>query len=611
MKFRVLLEDLLNELSGEEIYKKYYNKIPYDDFVNLISADPQTVVDGDSGKIQRMGKYSKLLVGLYQKGGLQIEDLDKAKEYLGYVYQHKIPLDLGKIKELGDLYNVIKDYIAKDTKSLGEILKVLSKDEYKVLHNGENWFIFQPLTEKASCYLGVNTEWCTTWGPYSLNKKHKDRGNMFSRYSPQGPLFIMIDKKNPDHKYQFHFESNQYMDRDDKRINVSEFVMRPENKEIFDYFFPSFTREVSGDEIKKELNRLDILPNELGLQLFERSIGKVNNKLVNGILSNDEEVVSNLIGGIEVSIDDARIEINLETLTDDLQQLEQNVGWYEYEANHGWEFVYDDMRDRGMDEYEEEKIQDFLKQYYEVNKGEFIDKFSIKNFDEFLSSFFETYKQKEDILDAFWSDIADLSYANYENGNEAIIDEIKKDIDITSNYGGYSISLNTVKFVQYILKKGYEELPDEDILSDVLDNFISYSHHDGEFERIYDFEIKYPKYNESNQLSKETDKFFEYILEDAERSGSCMKLRKTLNQIIEKYFNNYSKVYENEFIRVKLKSTEINCDTGMVKIEYTNKKTGEKFGGWNEPDGVKIENLVSLLTNYKLFESKLNLSDLV
>lgn len=611
MKFRILLEDLLNELSGEEIYKKYYNKIPYDDFVNLISADPQTVVDGDSGKIQRMGKYSKLLVGLYQKGGLQIEDLDKAKEYLGYVYQHKIPLDLGKIKELGDLYNVIKDYIAKDTKSLGEILKVLSKDEYKVLHNGENWFIFQPLTEKASCYLGVNTEWCTTWGPYSLNKKHKDRGNMFSRYSPQGPLFIMIDKKNSDHKYQFHFESNQYMDRDDKRINVSEFVMRPENKEIFDYFFPSFTREVSGDEIKKELNRLDILPNELGLQLFEKSIGKVNNKLVNGILSNDEEVVSNLIGGIEVSIDDARIEINLETLTDDLQQLEQNVGWYEYEANHGWEFVYDDMRDRGMDEYEEEKIQDFLKQYYEVNKGEFIDKFSIKNFDEFLGSFFETYKQKEDILDAFWSDIADLSYANYENGNEAIIDEIKKDIDITSNYGGYSISLNTVKFVQYILKKGYEELPDEDILSDVLDNYISYCNHDGEFERIYDFEIKYPKYNESNQLSKETDKFFEYILEDAERSGSCMKLRKILNQIIEKYFNNYSKVYENEFIRVKLKSTEINCDTGMVKIEYTNKKTGEKFGGWNEPDGVKIENLVSLLTNYKLFESKLNLSDLV
>jgi len=82
-----------------------------------------------------------------------------------------------------------------------------------------------------------------------------------------------------------------------------------------------------------------------------------------------------------------------------------------------------------------------------------------------------------------------------------------------------------------------------------------------------------------------------------------MELKRTLNQIIQKYFTSYSKVYENEHIRVHLKSTEINCDTGMVKVEYTNKDTGEKFGGWGQPDGVKVENLVSLLTNYKLFES--------
>jgi len=601
MKFNILLEDLLNELSGEEIYQKYYSKIPFEDFINIVSSDPQTLVD--NGKIQRMGKYAKLLISLFQKGGLQIEDLDKAKEYLEYVYQHKIPLDLGKIKELGDLYNVVKDYIAKDTKSLDEILKVLSKDEFKVLHNGENWYIFQPLTEKASCYLGVNTEWCTTWGPYSLNKKHKDRGNMFSRYSPQGPLFIMIDKQNPDHKYQFHFESNQYMDRDDKRINVSEFIVKRENKEIFDYFFPSFTREVSGDEIKNELNRLDILPDKLSLQLFEKSIGKIDNKLVNGILSGDDDVVSELLNNTNVSIDGGRIEIYVETIIDDLEQLEQNVGWYEYESDHGWEFVYDDMKDRGIDEYEEEKLREFLMPYYEQNKEEFSQKFSIKNFDGFVLNFFDTFKERDDVQDAFWSDIADLSHESYENGNVVMVDEIKKDIDIRSAYKGYEVSLNSVKFIQFILKKGYEEVPEEDILNDMLSDFVGYCKHDGEFERIYDYVITYPKYGESNQLTKETDKFFDYILEDVERSGGCMKLRQTLNQIIQKYFNNYSKTYENEHIKVKLKSTEIDCDKGMVKIEYTNKDTGERFGGWNEPDGVKVENLASLLTNYKLFES--------
>lgn len=602
MNFKLILEDLLNELSGEEIYQKYYSKIPYDDFISIVLSDPQSVVE--DGKIQKMGKYVKLLISLFQKGGLQLEDTDKAKEYLEYVYQHRIPLDVGKIKELADLYNVVKEYIVKDTKSLDEILKILSKDEFKVLHNGEKWFVFQPLTEKASCYLGVNTEWCTTWGPYSLNKKHKDRSNMFNRYSPQGPLFIMIDKQNHDNKYQFHFESGQYMDRDDKKINVSEFIIRRENKEIFDYFFPSFSREVSGDEIKNEINKLDILPNDLGLELFEKTIGVVDNKLVNAILSDDEDTVSELMNGVDIIIRNGRIGISIDELGSDLRQLDQNIGYYEYESEHGWEFVYNDMRDKGMDdEYDQQRLQEFLRPFYEENSQTFLREFSINNFEGFLNNFFDSFKDDDNITDAFWSDIADLSYESYELGNEEEVNRIKKDINIESEYRGYNISLNLVKFIQYILKKDYEEIPDEDLLNEILDDFVSYCKHDGEFESFYDYNITYPKYGESNQITKETDKFFDYILEDKERGNSCMELKRTLNQIIQKYFTSYSKVYENEHIRVHLKSTEVNCDTGMVKVEYTNKDTGEKFGGWGQPDGVKVENLVSLLTNYKLFES--------
>jgi hypothetical protein len=602
MNFKLILEDLLNELSGEEIYQKYYSKIPYDDFISIVLSDPQSVVE--DGKIQKMGKYVKLLISLFQKGGLQLEDTDKAKEYLEYVYQHRIPLDVGKIKELADLYNIVKEYIVKDTKSLDEILKILSKDEFKVLHNGEKWFIFQPLTEKASCYLGVNTEWCTTWGPYSLNKKHKDRSNMFNRYSPQGPLFIMIDKQNHDNKYQFHFESGQYMDRDDKRINVSEFIIRRENKEIFDYFFPSFSREVSSDEIKNEINKLDILPNDLGLQLFEKTIGIVDNRLVNAILSDDEDTVSELMNGVDIIIRNGRIGISIDELGSDLRQLDQNIGYYEYESDHGWEFVFNDMRDKGMDdEYDQQRLQEFLRPFYEENSQTFLREFSINNFEGFLNNFFDSFKDDDNITDAFWSDIADLSYESYELGNEEEVNRIKKDINIESEYRGYNISLNLVKFIQYILKKDYEEIPDEDLLNEILDDFVSYCKHDGEFESFYDYNITYPKYGESNQLTKQTDDFFDYILEDIERGNNCMELKRTLNQIIQKYFTSYSKVYENEHIRVHLKSTEINCDTGMVKVEYTNKDTGEKFGGWDQPDGVKVENLMSLLTNYKLFES--------
>jgi len=598
MKFEFLLEDLLNELSGEEIYQKYYNKIPYGEFISIVSSDPQTVVQDD--KLQRMGKYSKLLLSMYQKGGLKMEDLEKAKEYLGYVYQHKVPLDLGKIKELGDLYGLIKDYVAKDTKDLGEILKVLNKDEYKVLHNGKEWYVFQPLTEKASCYLGVSTEWCTAWGPYSLNKQYKDRNSMFGRYSQEGPLFIMVDKNDTSNKFQFHFESRQYMDKNDRRVNTLSFF--DDKEELKNFFFPSLKTEVDDEQLKRELKRIDILSEDEGLELIKKSIGQINNPLVNSILNNDVEKLRTLIIDDEdlngdVDIDGSRLTIPVETLRMGVEDLYNNINYYEYESDHGWEFVYDDMRERGDDDYDDEHYKKMMSSYYEENKNEILETLSINNLNDFLTSFFDNFKNNEDIKEAYWSDIADLSYRSYEEANEVEVNSIKSTIDI--DYG-FEIRINIVKFVQFLVKENVQEIND---MWGLLELFIKRMGLDGEFERIYDFQITYPKYNDSNQITKETNKFFEKMLENYESTHKCVEMRKQLNDIIQKYFNNTYKTYENEHIKVRLKSTEIDCEKGMVKIEYTNKDTGETYSGWRDKnDGVKIENLVSLMTNYKLFE---------
>ncbi len=598
MKFKVLLEDLLNELSGEEIYQKYYNKIPYDDFLSIVSSDPQTSVQ--NGKLTRMGKYSKLLLAMYQKGGLKGEDLEKAKEYLGYVYQHKVPLDLGKINELGDLYNVIKDYIVKDTKSLDEILKVLNKEEYKVLHNGNEWYVFQPLTEKASCYLGVSTEWCTTWGPYSLDKKHKDRGSMFNRYNQQGPLYIMINKNNPEFKFQFHFESKQYMDKNDKRINPISFF--DDKEELKYYFFPSLVKKVTDEELQKELKRIDILTEEEGLELIRKTIGQINNPLVVALLNDDVDTVSSLVTDTDdlngsVDIDGGRFIIPVERLRQETDELNNKINYYEYEADHGWEFVYDDMRDKGDDEYDDDHYKSIMTSYYEEHSGEILETLGIRDLNDFISSFFDNYKNNEDIKESYWSDIADLSYRSYEEANELEVESIKAIIDI--DYG-YEIKINIVKFVQFLVKENVTEIND---IWGLLDYFIKKVDLDSEFERIYDYQVSYPKYNESNQITKETDKFFDKMLENSETTHKCVELRKQLGDIIQRYFKN-SNTFENEHIRVTLKSREIDCDKGMVKIEYTNKDTGETYGGWRDKnDGVRIENLVSLMTNYKLFEN--------
>lgn len=612
MNFDLLLEELLNELSTEEVYKKFYSKIPYDDFVKISSADPKSVVDG--GSVKKMGKYSRLLLSMYQSGNLPLEDLETATEYLEYVYQYKVALDFNKIKELGDIYNVIKDYVVKERKNLDELLKVLSKEDYKILHNGENWYIFQPLTEKAACYLGVNAEWCTTWGPYSLNKKHKSRGNLFVRYSSQGPIYTLINKNDFDHKFQVHFETNQFMDKTNRKIDTVEFLSNPNNKEILYYFFPSLANDVSAEQLSLEVKRIDILPEKWGMKILEKAIGKVDNKLVNVILSQDSEQLSGVVYDPNiVTFEEGRVNFLLDEISPDLEQLKNNISWYEYESDNGWQFIYDDLRDRGMDEYEDEKLQEFLKFFYNENTQSFKETFGTRDFDDFIKTFYKEYinNEKYDIADAYWTDIANLSYQEYEENNLRHIEEIKKDITIeeyNSDYANYEVSVSSVKFIQFLLKRdirqifGSQDDLNKDALFDVLDDYINYCGHAGEFERLYDYNLTYPKYGMENNLTNETNDYFYYILNNAEQHTKCIGLRKKLNDIVEKYFKN-STTFENEHIKVRLKSTYINCEKGTVEIEYVNKDTGEKYGGWNEPDGVKIENLVSLLTNYKLFEN--------
>jgi hypothetical protein len=603
MKFGLIIEDLITELSGMEIYNKYYSKIPYDDFKLIVNSDPQTNISSD-GTVTRMGKYSKLLLSMFQKGGLKLEDLEKAEEYLGYVYSHKIPVEVNKINELGDLYNTVKDYIAKDTKALSEILKVLSENEYKVLHNGEEWYVFQPLTEKAACYLGVNTEWCTTWGPYSLNKKNKDRGNLYQRYAKDGPLYIMIEKSNPDYKFQFHFESKQFMDKDDKRINTSEFLT--DKTELLNFFFPSFTREVSNEEIQLELKRIDVLPDEYGTELIKKSIGQIDNPLINAILNEDEVALEELLvsdelnGPVEVS--GGRLVIPVSDLKEDTQTLYDVISYYEYESENGWQFVYDDMRDRGIDEYEEENLLKFFTDYYESNKDELKNTLGIRDFNQFNQMFFDNYKSNNDIQEDFWTDIADLSYENYETANESELNSFKNLIEF--NYG-YEILISIVSVVRFLIKKNISKISDEDgtPLWNFMDGYIDANNLPTEYERIYDFSVNYPKYGENNSLTKRTNDLFERYMDDSESTQHCVKLRQTLNDVMSKFFKN-STTFENEHIKVRLKSTEIDCVNGTVKVEYTNKDTGETYGGWrSNSDSVKVENLASLVTNYKLFEN--------
>ena len=67
--------------------------------------------------------------------------------------------------------------------------------------------IIVPHTEEASCYYGKGTQWCTA---------ANNGNNMFEYYNDNGNLYININKLTHE-KYQFHFETDSFMDETDSQ----------------------------------------------------------------------------------------------------------------------------------------------------------------------------------------------------------------------------------------------------------------------------------------------------------------------------------------------------------------------------------------------------------
>ena len=147
------------------------------------------------------------------------EDISKYKTYLDIFKRNKREYPLKDINMVKD-QNALDDFIKKSreiqAKEEGDISqqKGVSKSEkYTKLKLGEvdGYEIFKfPKGSKdlygASCELGAGTSWCTATG---------NTDTWFLDYIDQGDIYVIINKSNPKDKYQFHYESNSYMDPND------------------------------------------------------------------------------------------------------------------------------------------------------------------------------------------------------------------------------------------------------------------------------------------------------------------------------------------------------------------------------------------------------------
>lgn len=140
-------------------------------------------------------------VGGFFSKDINVYDISVLKGAVGLA-QRKEEKDPDILKSRRQLDKEAVERMIKDKE-----LVIVGKDELAT--------IYRPKTEEAACYIGRGTKWCT-----SATKSD----NAFYGYDQQGPLYIVVAEDG--RKYQLHFETGQYMDELDERVDSLTLVHR-------------------------------------------------------------------------------------------------------------------------------------------------------------------------------------------------------------------------------------------------------------------------------------------------------------------------------------------------------------------------------------------------
>ena len=141
--------------------------------------------------------------------------------------------DIMRFKTLDEVDKYLNDETSYKPTSARQQLRKTQKAVHNVdlnvdaelLLDGADWQIWKPLSWEASCKLGRGTTWCTA---------STEDDYYYQHYTDQGPLFISINKHN-DEKYQFHFETRQFMDKDDRWVDIVNLL--DSNDELGNFYY--------------------------------------------------------------------------------------------------------------------------------------------------------------------------------------------------------------------------------------------------------------------------------------------------------------------------------------------------------------------------------------
>lgn len=215
--------------------KKYYPNIPNEQFQVLVELDP-TYKKGS----KNAGTYGKWILGLANKNRGTIEGAGHITDVLQRFEENKNNLknkDIGSFKTIADLENYLDDENSykelSDRQKLRQVQKAVHNTNIEkdadLVYTDDSWVVYVPKTYEASCKLGRGTTWCTA---------STERDYYYNDYISKGKLYIIVNRQDPEEKYQFHFETGSFMDKDDEPISVVDFLDKPENAGLMEFFTP-------------------------------------------------------------------------------------------------------------------------------------------------------------------------------------------------------------------------------------------------------------------------------------------------------------------------------------------------------------------------------------
>jgi len=302
MKFTSLLKSVILEQSRFEVLFNALTKPSKDkegikskpkltkgEFIQLVTADPTTrlnnidVETADSKELEKVkaGKYVQWIIRNYltpkterqlgdngydkevkQVKSTFMEDLYKVTDDLKKFdrFKGKLPSEARDINKLTPdlLYDAVKDFdltLATTTKTERKTAPVHPGG--KLMYDGDNWKVIEikdkgAVGKEAACFYGGNnqeTRWCTS----------APGASWFERYIKDGPLYVIFNPNDtdispttglPKNRYQFHFPSNQFMDKDDRQQDLVQLLNGP-MAELKDFFKPEFAKglTVGGEKL--------------------------------------------------------------------------------------------------------------------------------------------------------------------------------------------------------------------------------------------------------------------------------------------------------------------------------------------------------------------------